>query len=181
MDKVTFLAQLKRALAQLPTKDRQDVIMDFEQHFVDGMSAGKSEEEVAAMLGNPRDIARQYISGIPAPEPATAQGVGRGILASIGLLLFDAMIALPIIAALFAVWASLWAVALSLFAAGLACFVAPIIQGFPVWFSIFAGLSLLGLSGLIGIGMFFVSKYFFIALKGYGIAHYRIIKGGIQG
>ncbi len=183
MDKVTFIGKLRYSLSALPAKERQDILCDFEQHFIDGVNAGKSQEEVAAMLGNPREIALQFVDTLPPKDSVTAKGVGRGILATVGLLLFDLILALPIIASLIAVWVSLWAVVLALFVSGLACFAAPflIISGFAVIPSIFAGLSLLGLSGLSGIGMYYVSKYFFIGLKGYGTAHYRIIKGGIDG
>jgi len=58
-------------------------------------------------------------------------------------------------------------------------FVAPLFAG--MYFGlIFASLSLLGLSGLMGIGMVYLTVYLFKGLKYYCVAHYRIIKGGIK-
>lgn len=184
MDKVTFIGKLRYQLSALPQKERQDILADFEQHFIDGMQAGKSEEEVAAMLGDPNAIALQFVDEPPKnSNNDIASGVGRGILATMGLLLFDLIIALPIIVSLIAVVIALWAVVLALFVSGLACFIAPFFGGLGLAIipAIFAGLSLLGLTGLCGIGMFYASKYFIKGLIGYGTAHYRIIKGGIDG
>lgn len=185
MTKQVFMQQMDNALARLAFAERKDILADFEEHFVNGMANGKSEEEVAKELGDPVVLAAQYTEGLPEPKkPVTGTGVASGVLAGFALILFDAIIALPIIASLFAVWVSFWAVVLSLLVASLACFVAP----FVTWYALpsiltgmgvfILGIALLALTVLAGIGMFYVSKWFFKGLFGYVKAHIRIIKGG---
>jgi uncharacterized membrane protein len=180
MTKQEFMRRLDDALARLKPEERKDILADFEEHFTGGISTGKTEEEVARELGDPVALAAQYTEGLPEPKtPIKASGVAAGALASIALLLFDAMIALPIIAAFFAVWISLWAVALSLFASALACMVAPFVfMAYVPNALVGVGSFMLALSVLAGIGMFYVSKWSYRGLAGYVKAHVRIIRGG---
>lgn len=187
MNKQMFMSQMNNALMRLKPEERRDILADFEEHFAGGAALGKTEDEISRELGDPVSLAAQYTEGLPvSPEPVKASGIARAILAGFGLMMFDLMIALPVISALFAVWISLWAVVLSLFCAALACFVAP----FIAWLSPFTvvagigvfcfGISLLALTVLAGIGMVYVSKYSFKGLAAYVMAHVRIIKGGAK-
>lgn len=185
MNKQAYMQRLDGALARLKPEDRREILSDFDEHFANGIAGGKTEEEVARELGEPEALAAQYTEGLPVPrQPVKASGVARGVLAAFGLLLFDAMIALPVIAALFAVWAALWSVVLAILGAALACLVAPFIGGFGVagllaGFGVFLiGISLLALTALAGIGMVYVTKYAFLGLAAFIKAHVRIIKGG---
>jgi uncharacterized membrane protein len=187
MTRKVFIEQMNGALARLKPEERRDILADFEEHFANGLANGKSEEEVAKELGDPAALAAQYTEGLPEPEPQVkVSGVMQGILAGFGLLLFDAMIALPVIASLFAVWISLWAVVLALFCAALACFVAPFLAwvapaSFLVGMGTFLfGISLLALTVLAAIGMAYVTKWSFKGLGYYVKAHIRIIKGGVK-
>jgi uncharacterized membrane protein len=188
MNKQIFMSRMGDALARLKPEERRDILADFEEHFAGGTASGKTEEEVARELGDPVALAQQYTEGLPdPPAPVKASGVLRGILAGFGLLLFDLMIALPVIAALFAVWVSLWSVVLAIFCVALACFVAP----FLPWLSpatamagagvFLIGISMLALTALAAIGMAYVTKYSFKGLAAYVMAHVRIIRGGSKG
>jgi uncharacterized membrane protein len=188
MNKQEFMRKLEDALARLKPEERRDILSDFEEHFAGGIASGKTEQEVAQELGDPTALAAQYTEGLPEVKPPIrASGVAAGVLASIALLLFDAMIALPIAAVFISIWASLWAVAVSIFGAGLVFIVAPLthwispINALSGAGSVFIGISLLALAVLAGIGMYYVTVWFFKGIAGYVKAHIRIIKGGTLG
>lgn len=185
MNKQAFIQRLDGALARLKPEERKEIVADFEEHFVIGLAGGKTEEEVAKELGDPVALAAQYTEGLPEPkQPVTASGVARGILAGFALILFDCIIALPVIAVLVSIWVVLWSIVITLFAVSLAMFAAP----FVAWGvfhgvlagigSVMLGIATLALTVLAGIGMVYVTKWFFKGLAGYVMAHIRIIKGG---
>lgn len=185
MTRQVFMQQMGNALARLKADERKDILADFEEHFANGLANGKTEEEVAKELGDPVALAAQYTEGLPEPKaPVTGGGVARGILAGFALILFDAIIAIPIIAVLFSIWISLWSVVIALLGAALVCFVAPflgwlvLVNGLVGAGTFMVGIALLALAVLAGIGMVYVSKWFFKGLIEYVKAHIRIIKGG---
>jgi uncharacterized membrane protein len=187
MTKQDFMHRLENALARLKPEERREILADFEEHFANGMASGKTEEEVARELGDPAVLAEQYTEGLPEPKtPVKASGVAAGALASIALLLFNAMIAIPVIASLFAVWVSLWVVVVSLFVASLFCFITPFfawidpINGLIIAGVFALGISMLALTVLAGIGMVYASKWAYKGLAAYLKAHIRIIKGGTR-
>lgn len=183
MTKNEFMSRLSAALGALPGPERDDILADFEEHFATALSGGKPEEEVTRDLGDPAEIAAQYTSEAPPPEAdPVGTRVGRGLLAGMGLLLFDLILGLPIFATVFALWLALWAVVLSLFATGLGLLLSPIAllwyRPIPWGAAMLFGLSLLGLTGLLTMGMYYVSKYLFRGTAAYIRSHISIIKGG---
>ena len=65
MDKREFLNQLEEALLRLSKSDRDDILLDYEEHFRAGEEKGMTEAEVAASLGEPSAIAAQYLENLP--------------------------------------------------------------------------------------------------------------------
>ena len=57
MNKQAYLDALQKALAGLPPETVARTMAYYEQRFIDGMVAGRSEEEIAEELGEPRKIA----------------------------------------------------------------------------------------------------------------------------
>lgn len=82
MTKLEFMNQLASELHKRNITDAADVLEEYEQHFAFELSDGYSEEEIAARLGSPADLAAQF-------EPAP-QGAKRRLrrLALISLALF---------------------------------------------------------------------------------------------
>lgn len=66
MNKREFLSQLEEALLRLSKSDRDDILLDYEEHFRAGSDNGMTEEEVAEKLGKPSEIAAQYLENLPA-------------------------------------------------------------------------------------------------------------------
>jgi len=84
VNKSEFIAAMEAQLIRLPKADRDDILNDYESHFINGISEGRTEEEVSAQLGDPVELAAVYLENLPdgakgAPyiptqeEPAAAQ------------------------------------------------------------------------------------------------------------
>ncbi len=78
--KEQYINALIRALTRCGVTDTREILTDFEQHFADGAAAGETEEQTCVKLGDPEEIAEQYISeGFQADSPeqtASASGFG---------------------------------------------------------------------------------------------------------
>ena len=61
MNKQQFMFTLSQNLKPLGQSAVQDILADFDDHFRNGLDAGHSEDEIANELGNPAEIARQYL------------------------------------------------------------------------------------------------------------------------
>lgn len=61
MNKAAFMNELTRSLNEYGVSDAREILLDFEQHFEDGIAAGETEDEVCEKLGDPVEIAKQYM------------------------------------------------------------------------------------------------------------------------
>ncbi len=61
MNKATFMSELTKSLTEYGVNDTREILLDFEQHFEDGKNAGETEDQVCEKLGDPVEIAKQYI------------------------------------------------------------------------------------------------------------------------
>lgn len=137
MNRANFLAQLRAGLSGLHQSDINDVIADYESHFADGVSAGRTEDEVAAALGDPSRLARELRAEIGFKRWEQERSAGNFIgvvLALIGLATIDILFLLPVLGVMLGV----------LFAATLVC-VGCLIGG-----AILLGNLLVGGDGMIG-------------------------------
>ena len=78
MNRSEYIAQLTAALrGKLAFDEIEDIVRDYQEFFDEGVRQGKSEEQVAAELGNPRDVAQQILSEErETPSSGTASGEG---------------------------------------------------------------------------------------------------------
>ena len=61
MTKSEFINKLSSALAESQSAEKvEGLIADFNEHFNEAIRAGKSEEEICEMLGDPAEIAAEY-------------------------------------------------------------------------------------------------------------------------
>ena len=186
MNKKEFMSQLKRALMPLRQSARQEILTDLEEHFKDGASLGKTDFEVAEELGDPKELAQQYLTSADSAEKASLpENVGRGIFVGLGLLLLDAMIVIPIAASVFAAIIGLWAVPISTFASSIALIIYPFFTGvlvtIPYYLTFMISIGLLGFAAASGIGLFYLSKYYIRFIVRLARMHYKMIVGGSRG
>ena len=98
MNRAHFMAQLRDGLAGLHHSDINDIVADYESHFADGAADGRTQEEVAAALGEPARLARELRAeiGFRRWEENRSAGNFLGVvLALLGLATIDFIILLP--------------------------------------------------------------------------------------
>jgi uncharacterized membrane protein len=190
MNKEKFLTELKRSLGRMSEVEKGDVLYDYEEHFRMGAAEGKSEEQIAEALGNPRAIGKSYAIDALLEEPkggggVTATSVLRAIFASISLTFFNIIVVLGPFFGLVGVMIGLWATAASLALSGVAVLVSPVaalivpglftLAGVNAAFLLFAGIGVAGLGLLAIIGMWRLSRLFVQATATYIRFNARIV------
>lgn len=60
MNKIDFFNNLENALKMLKVVKIDDILRDYEEIFIEGAQAGKTEEEIIKTLGEPLEIAYNY-------------------------------------------------------------------------------------------------------------------------
>ena len=113
MNQDDYLKELTRLLRKLPKGERDDVVSDYHEHFIIGIEKGRSEEEIAKALGNPKTVAKQINAEYmvrKAEDKQSAGSIFEAILAAAGLGIFNlifvavpALIVVALILTLFAV------------------------------------------------------------------------------
>ncbi|WP_427137723.1 DUF1700 domain-containing protein [Psychrobacillus psychrodurans] len=72
MTEQQFLNELETALMRIPAEERYDILSDIKEYFSNGREDGKSDSEIAASLGSPRDIAKELSENqVQIPEKVT--------------------------------------------------------------------------------------------------------------
>ncbi|MCX6344133.1 MAG: DUF1700 domain-containing protein [Armatimonadetes bacterium] len=191
MNREQFLSQLRLNLGNMPDADKQDILFDYEEHFRIGLTDGKSEEQIAESLGNPRVIGNSYRIDAMLSLPKeggdiTAASVSRAVFASISLTFFNIIFVLGPFFGLLGVLFGMWATAVSLTLAGVGLAVSPIWPGAIQFianpllngaFVLFSGIGIAALGVLASIGMSVLTKWFFIGVAVYVKFNARIIRG----
>ncbi|MGB3260376.1 DUF4097 family beta strand repeat-containing protein [Paenisporosarcina sp.] len=73
MTEQQFLNELEMALTKLPSEERNDIFQDIKEYFKDGREDGKSDSEIAASLGSPKQIGEELLASyVPEKTEPTA-------------------------------------------------------------------------------------------------------------
>ncbi|MCX7291115.1 MULTISPECIES: DUF1700 domain-containing protein [Janthinobacterium] len=122
MNKQDYLDSLRRALAGLPPDLVAKTLDYYEQTFIEGAAAGRSEHEIADDLGDPKKIALTLRSSTHRQafeQKKTPVNLLRLLVSLVGLAIFNLFMVVP--AAVYAaLLATLYAVGLSFYLAGIA-------------------------------------------------------------
>ncbi|MGF7117197.1 HAAS signaling domain-containing protein [Methanobacterium oryzae] len=59
MNKDEYLEKLTELVKDMPEEDREDILSDYEEHFIIGLEKGRTEEEISRALGDPETVAKQ--------------------------------------------------------------------------------------------------------------------------
>jgi len=188
MTRDDFLAGLRSGLTGLPQSQIDEALADYQSHFNEGLADGRSEEEIAAALGDPARLAREMRAeaGFRRWETSRSAGSLAGVMmALLGLAAIDVVFMLPF----------LFVIAGILFAFGVGVIVAFVVGIALALFSLFPGMAWFGLtgnfggalaSGLAGLGLIFggigFGALFWLALDllarlmvRYARLHFRLI------
>ena len=184
MNRRDFLATLDGQLSSLVPAERNDILSDFNEHFETALANGKTEKQICIALGNPIDLASQYVEVKPvAARPKKNTGVI--VTMFLGLLFLDAILMIPIIASLFSVVIGLWATILALAITAVALVIASLISFIPTFGLTFlaglgvcfGGVSIGAFTALGAIGMYYLTKWFFKGCKAYFMIHVKVFQG----
>jgi uncharacterized membrane protein len=98
MGKLEYLDALKRAMTGLPPETQAKTLAWYEQRFVDGVAAGRTEDSIADELGDPSKIAvtlRASAHMSAFTEKKSPANALRMVVAGAGLLVFNLFMAIP--------------------------------------------------------------------------------------
>jgi uncharacterized membrane protein len=184
MNQVAFLTILQDGLAGLPAQEIEDILADYMSYFDEAHASGRSEDEVAAALGDPRRLARELRAETGLRRWENHRSLGNSaaaLLALGGLAAVDILVLLPL----------MFAVMLTVLVVGLVIFVLGIV-GIGLLLSLlkighFASIAAVVLRAVAGIGLVTASvgcgAMLLLALNsavkmlgGYARLHYRLLK-----
>jgi uncharacterized membrane protein len=184
MNRIAFLTILQDGLDGLPAREVDDILADYDAYFDEAHASGRSEEEVAAALGDPRRLARELRAEAGLRHWENHRSLGNSataLLALGGLAAVDILFLLPV----------LFAVMLTMLIIGLVIVVLGIV-GIGLLLSLvkighFASIAAMVLRAVAGIGLISASvgggALLLLALNGvvrmlggYARLHYRVLK-----
>jgi uncharacterized membrane protein len=176
-----FIARLRDGLRGLPPQTVADIVADYETHFTDGESAGRSEGEVAAALGDPGRLARELRAEIGLKrweEERSASGAAAAVFAVLGLGALDLFILLPVLMTIGGVLFGLSMAAIAGLFAGGAVFAAGPFTDFPGGpaAAILGGLGVMSGATALGAIIILITVGLVNALVWYGRLHYRLLQ-----
>src|SRR6266849_6562566 len=179
MNRMAFLHILGDRLAGLPDREIDDILSDYAAYFDEAHASGRSEEEVATALGDPRRLARELRAETGLRRWENHRSLGNSataLLALGGLAAVDILLLLPL----------LFAVMLTVLVVGLVIFVLGIV-GIGLLLSLFkighfTSIAAMVLRASAGIGLI-AGSMGALALNGavkmlgnYARLHYRLLK-----
>jgi uncharacterized membrane protein len=155
MNRNDFLSEFRRGLAGLPQSRIEDLVIDYESHFSEGLAAGRSEDEISAALGDPARLARELRAEVGFKRwesEGTPRSLAGVVLALAGLATVDIMLLFPVLLPLAAIFLGLGAAAFGMFVGGIALSMVSLFPGLA-WFSLSGNLAGALALGLAGIGL----------------------------
>lgn len=175
MDKKSFLTELEKTLRMQNIADIESILEEYEEHFKFKIADGYSEEEVAARLGSPTDLARQYS---PAEKPQRT--AGKAVVVA-GLVLAGILVTMLFI--LFFGWvAVLGALTVACATLGVCLIghldILSLLPNIPNPGSAIMGVASLALAVLAGLGTYYCWHYVLQLAKAYIHWHKRCLAAG---
>ncbi|WP_071458854.1 HAAS signaling domain-containing protein [Bacillus massilinigeriensis] len=182
MNKEQFLKQLNASLERLPQDERQDILQDYEEYFAIGLEKGKTEQEISASLGNPKQISRELTVSYrldQVEQKTTAGNVMRAVWAVIGLGFFNLVIVLAPFVALVGVIIAGWVSAICFILAPFSVLINLFLGTFR-WFDLFFTVGLCGIGIFLAMGMFFATSAISKGFIRYMKFNASLVKGGLK-
>ncbi|MBO4243109.1 MAG: DUF1700 domain-containing protein [Clostridiales bacterium] len=103
MNKKEYLEKLESELGQMSYKDVKDIMDDIGEHFDEGVAHGKTEEDIAAGLGSPEELAKSFreggtVASVLQKKQAPVQNARQKdtTASAIFVILFNLFVAIPL-------------------------------------------------------------------------------------
>lgn len=175
MTKLDFMTQLAQALRKRGVADAADILEEYEQHFAFKLADGHTEEEIAAKLGSPEELAAQF-----APAAGKKTGAGR-FFTVFGLCWLDLFYGIFVV--LLASWGVVMASMVLSFGLVGVCLIGnlgvlPVISlpDMPYISALLLGICFMGLSAMCVVG----SVYYFAFVRQFCRAYARFHKNALS-
>jgi len=183
MNRHEYLASLEKALKSAGVRDASDILEEYAEHFDMKTADGYGEDEIAARLGPPEEIAAQFKE----IAPDEGRGLGTKIMLAIGLFFADLSLAVPFFSMLYAWVLTLGALAVSLTLPGLVMITGidrlDMVSAYvntlymPYVCALLLGIALLALGVLAFIGTLYCAIYITHLLRAYVRWHKTVWAG----
>jgi uncharacterized membrane protein len=189
MNKDEYIKKLSSYLGRIPENERQDVINDFEEHFKEGISEGRTEENIADSLGDPKTLANQLRASIllsEAEKTTSATNITRAVFATLGMGFFNLIFVLGPFIAIFGIVVALFALSIGITATGIAVFFASIfgpllpqyfVLGINTAVAIFSSMGVTCMGILFFTGNVYLARILYRLFLRYIRFNLRIVKG----
>lgn len=160
-----YLGHLWELLAPVPEKLRREWMYDYEEHFRVSAELGRSEEEAAGELGDPRLIAKELLLNYRVDQADNKSGsitlVSRAVFAAVSLGFFNLIFVLGPFCAVLGVLAALWVTAIAVGASSLMVMYEGLFgEAVTAVQAGFIALGLIGLGMLLGAGTHWLTRAF---------------------
>jgi len=188
MNKQDYLAALEKALKSAGVRDFGDIIEEYSEHFDMKTADGFSEEEIAAKLARPEELAAQFKEAV-SEGPAKKGAVVARIFKACGVVIMD-MAVVPTMIAFYAWVFTLYVISFANALAGIVLVTGIANSGFvqahqyihippmPVAVALLIGITVLGLAVLAGIGAEYCRQYVTQMWRKYMRWHRNVLTSG---
>lgn len=183
MNKEQFLNELARQLNRLSYEEREDVLQDFTEHFSIGLEKGETEQQISASLGSPQLIAQDILANYSKGDKETIANerqpdLARTIIISILLVMFNLTIMLgpfmAVVGTVLSGWITGFVFIMTPF---LYLFKMIILPNEAYLFEFFLSIGLTGLGILLGIAMYYITRFIIQLTIRYVRFNVRVAKG----
>lgn len=183
MNKNQWMNELYSYLNGMPENERNEIMMDYEEHFSNAYAQGKMDPEIIHSLGDPRSISSQYRIQYKletATNSTNTRNIMSAVMATTALGFFNLIFVLGPFIGLIGVLIGLYATAGGIFISGIALIGSPLLaliapqmiaggiflNSVGYTFLVFMGFGLVFLGALLIIGCVYLTKWFYkITLK----------------
>lgn len=185
MTRQAFMARLREGLRGLPAQSQADILADYEAHFAEGAAAGRTEDEVAAALGDPGRLARELRAeaGLKRWEQEqNPSAAASAVFAILGLGAIDIIILLPILMGVVGAMVGVAVAVVVVFFVGGVLFSAGPFTDPPggAAAALLGGLGLMAGATSVGAVLAMLSIGLVNALVWYGRLHFRLLKPALE-
>ncbi|QHE53995.1 HAAS domain-containing protein [Pontibacillus sp. HMF3514] len=181
MNQKSFLSNMKHELKGMSQKEQQEILSDYTEHFEAGKLEGRTEDEIAQELGDPKGIAKDLMMNSrleKAEQQHSFTNIMRAVLATVSLSFFNLVIVLGPAIALFAIYITLWCLSFSLVLGGVALLFNVLLgNSISTLTNLFTFSALSGLGLIVGVVMTYISKPLYKAALSYMKWNVKIAKG----
>lgn len=157
MNKKEFLKQLEENLAFLRKKEREEIIKDYQEHFISATSAGKNESEIIKKLGSPKTIARSYMFEAEiakSDNKFSLSNIVNGIIVTLSLGFFNLVFVFGLYMGIIGLFIGFFVMSLSFSAVGVGVIIYSLSRTAPFWVSIPFVLENLNLASRLSLTLF---------------------------